>query len=72
MQPLETAVRKQAQGTTLHPFGSGKITDAELAERRALGLDPYPASTAIQARICRSDLLVAIEAIAMLVRGGKA
>ena len=36
---------------------------------RALGLDPLPASTAIQARICRSDLLVEIEAIAILVRG---
>ena len=35
---------------------------------RALGLNPFPASTAIQARICRSDLLVEIEAIAMLVR----
>ncbi len=35
---------------------------------RALGLDPLPASTAIQARICRSDLLVEIEAIAILVR----
>jgi len=35
----------------------------------ALGLDPIPASTAIQARICRSDLLVEIEAIAILVRG---
>lgn len=30
-----------------------------------LGLDPLPASTAIQARICRSDLLVEIEAIAL-------
>ena len=36
----------------------------------ALGLDPIPASTAIQARICRSDLLVEIEAIAILVREG--
>lgn len=36
----------------------------------ALGLEPFPASTAIQARICRSDLLVEIEAIALLVRGG--
>ncbi len=35
---------------------------------RALGLDPFPASTAIQARICRSDLLVEIEAIAMLLQ----
>ena len=28
---------------------------------RALGLDPLPASTGIQARLCRSDLLVEIE-----------
>jgi enamine deaminase RidA (YjgF/YER057c/UK114 family) len=33
----------------------------------ALGLDPFPASTGIQARICRSDLLVEIEALAMMV-----
>ena len=37
---------------------------------RALGLDPFPASTAIQARICRSDLLVEIEALAILIREG--
>lgn len=36
----------------------------------ALGLDPFPASTAVQARICRSDLLVEIEAAAIMVRGG--
>ena len=36
---------------------------------RALGLDPFPASTAIQARICRSDLLVEIEALAILYQG---
>lgn len=30
------------------------------------GLDPYPASTCIEARICRADLLVEIEAIAMI------
>lgn len=35
---------------------------------RALGLDPFPASTGIQARICRSDLLVEIEAVAILYR----
>lgn len=35
---------------------------------RALGLDPFPASTGIQARICRSDLLVEIEALAILAR----
>lgn len=33
---------------------------------RSLGLDPFPASTGIQARICRSDLLVEIEALAYL------
>ncbi len=36
----------------------------------ALGLDPFPASTGIQARICRSDLPVEIEALAILVREG--
>jgi 2-iminobutanoate/2-iminopropanoate deaminase len=30
-----------------------------------LGLDPLPASTGIQARLCREDLLVEIEAIAV-------
>lgn len=34
----------------------------------ALGLDPYPASTGIQAGICRSDLLIEIEAIAIIPR----
>jgi 2-iminobutanoate/2-iminopropanoate deaminase len=34
-----------------------------------LGLDPLPASTGIQARLCREDLLVEIEAIAVI--GGK-
>jgi len=33
-----------------------------------LGLDPLPASTGIQARLCREDLLVEIEAIAVLGR----
>ena len=33
-----------------------------------LGLNPLPASTAIQARICREDLLVEIEAIAIVPR----
>ena len=36
----------------------------------ALGLDPLPASTGIQARICRSDLLVEIEAHAIVERSG--
>jgi enamine deaminase RidA (YjgF/YER057c/UK114 family) len=34
-----------------------------------LGLDPLPASTGIQARLCREELLVEIEAIAMLPNG---
>jgi enamine deaminase RidA (YjgF/YER057c/UK114 family) len=33
-----------------------------------LGLDPLPASTGIQARLCREDLLVEIEAIALARR----
>jgi enamine deaminase RidA (YjgF/YER057c/UK114 family) len=33
-----------------------------------IGLDPLPASTGIQARICRTDLLVEIEAIAIIPR----
>ena len=34
----------------------------------ALGLDPLPASTGIEARLCRPDLLVEIEAIALVPR----
>jgi len=34
----------------------------------ALGLKPYPASTAIEARICRPELLVEMEAIAIMPR----
>jgi enamine deaminase RidA (YjgF/YER057c/UK114 family) len=33
-----------------------------------LGLDPLPASTGVQARLCREDLLVEIEAIAVVPR----
>jgi enamine deaminase RidA (YjgF/YER057c/UK114 family) len=36
-----------------------------------LGLDPLPASTGIQARLCREDLLVEIEAIAVMPAGGR-
>lgn len=36
---------------------------------RSAALDPLPASTAIQARICRSDLLIEIEALAIVPRG---
>ncbi len=34
-----------------------------------LGLDPLPASTGIQARLCRDDLLVEMEAMAVLPAG---
>lgn len=34
------------------------------------GLDPYPASTGIQAILCRPELLVEIEAIAMIPPAG--
>jgi len=36
---------------------------------QAIGLDPLPASTGIEAKLCRADLLVEIEAIAMVPRG---
>jgi enamine deaminase RidA (YjgF/YER057c/UK114 family) len=34
----------------------------------ALGLNPFPASTGIQVRLCRSALLVEIEALAILLK----
>jgi len=36
---------------------------------RCMGLDPLPASTGIQVRLCRSDLLVEIEAFAVVADG---
>ena len=38
---------------------------------KAQGLDPLPASTGIQAKLCRPDLLVEIEAIAIFRTGAK-
>ena len=38
----------------------------------AQGLDPLPASTGIQAKLCRPELLVEIEAIAIFSRSGGA
>jgi enamine deaminase RidA (YjgF/YER057c/UK114 family) len=38
---------------------------------RWLGLDPLPASTGIQARLCREDLLIEIEAMAVIARPPK-
>jgi 2-iminobutanoate/2-iminopropanoate deaminase len=37
-----------------------------------MGLDPLPASVGIQARLCRSDLLIEIEAIALLPQSATA
>jgi len=45
------------------------FNDIRTAFFRWLNLDPLPASTGIQARLCREDLLVEIEAIAILPRG---
>jgi 2-iminobutanoate/2-iminopropanoate deaminase len=36
-----------------------------------MGLDPLPASVGVQARLCRSDLLIEIEAIALMPRANK-
>jgi enamine deaminase RidA (YjgF/YER057c/UK114 family) len=36
-----------------------------------LGLNPLPASVGIQARLCREDLLVEIEAMAVIARPGR-
>jgi enamine deaminase RidA (YjgF/YER057c/UK114 family) len=36
----------------------------------AQGLDPLPASTGIQAHLCRPELLVEIEAVALVRRNG--
>ncbi len=37
----------------------------------AVGLDPLPASTGIQARLCRPELLVEIQLIAIVPRAAK-
>ncbi len=37
-----------------------------------LGLDPLPASVGVQARLCRSDLLIEIEAVAVIPKGDQA
>jgi enamine deaminase RidA (YjgF/YER057c/UK114 family) len=41
------------------------FNDERTAFYTELGLDPLPASTAIQAKLCRPELLIEIEAIAM-------
>jgi len=49
----------------------GDFNDVRTRFYTAMGLDPMPASTGIQARICRTDLLVEIEAMAIVREGRK-
>lgn len=44
------------------------FNEVRTAFMAAVGLDPLPASTGIQAKLCRPELLVEIEAIAVLPR----
>jgi enamine deaminase RidA (YjgF/YER057c/UK114 family) len=43
-----------------------EFNDIRTLFMNAIGLDPLPASTGIQARLCRPDLLIEIEAIAIV------
>lgn len=73
----------EAEGATWHDIvrTSCYLRDidrdyAEFNEERTAffqqqGLDPVPASTGIQAKLCRPELLVEIEAIAMFKKGKK-
>ncbi len=45
-----------------------EFNDIRTMFMKSMGLDPLPASTGIQAILCRSDLLVEIEAIAIIPR----
>lgn len=47
-----------------------EFNEERTAFYRAQGLDPLPASTGIQAKLCRPDLLVEIEAIALMLNNG--
>lgn len=44
-----------------------EFNEERTAFYKSQGLDPLPASTGIQAKLCRSDLLVEIEAIAIFL-----
>jgi enamine deaminase RidA (YjgF/YER057c/UK114 family) len=48
----------------------GDFNDVRTAFFGWLGLDPLPASTGIQARLCRDELLVEIEAVAVAAAKG--
>jgi enamine deaminase RidA (YjgF/YER057c/UK114 family) len=45
------------------------FNEERTAFSREQGLDPLPASTGIQAHLCRPELLVEIETIAMFLTG---
>jgi 2-iminobutanoate/2-iminopropanoate deaminase len=45
-----------------------RFNDIRTMFMTSIGLDPLPASTGVQTRLCRSDLLVEIEAIAIIPR----
>ena len=47
------------------------FSEERTAFYREQGLDPYPASTGIEAKLCRPELLVEIEAIAVLQQRAK-
>jgi enamine deaminase RidA (YjgF/YER057c/UK114 family) len=65
----EGATWKDVVRTTCYLKDMGRDYDAFNEERTAFykteGLDPLPASTGIQATLCRPELLVEIEAIAI-------
>jgi len=52
----------EAEGCTWHDIVR---TSCYLRDIKEQGLDPLPASTGIQAHLCRPELLIEIEAIAM-------
>lgn len=44
----------------------GELNEVRCEFYDSLGLDPYPASTCVEARICRPELLVEMDAIAII------
>ncbi len=70
----------QAEGADWHDVARTTIYIADMRDYAVLnevrcevydgmGLHPYPASTCVEARICRPELLVEMEAIAVLPKG---
>jgi 2-iminobutanoate/2-iminopropanoate deaminase len=72
----EGATWRDVVRTTCYLRDIDRDYDAFNEERTAFykqqGLDPLPASTAVQAHLCRADLLVEIEAIVMFHTDGGA